>query len=37
MQKGLNIKPNKHFGKNAEMFFDWWISGLSVKNYIDNK
>jgi len=37
IQRALNIKPSKHFGTNAETYFEWWISGKSVKKYFGLK
>lgn len=33
IQKCVDGKPSKHFGTDAQMFFDWWISKKSVDNY----
>lgn len=37
IQKCIDRNPSKHFGTDAETFFDWWISKLSTKQYFAKK
>lgn len=37
IQKCINKNPSKHFGKDAELFFAWWISRKSTKLFFAEK
>ena len=37
IKKGLAKKPSKHFGNNAELYFEWWCSNMSVRGFKDYK
>lgn len=34
IKKTLARKPSKHFGTNAELYLDWYISNMSVRKFI---
>ena len=33
IKKALAVKPSFHFGTDAETYFDWWLSNMSVRKY----
>ena len=37
LRKALFEKPSKIFGTDVEAFWDWWMSGLSIKRYFGKK
>jgi phosphoadenosine phosphosulfate reductase len=37
LRKLLSEKPSKIFGTDVDAFWDWWMSGLSIKRYFGKK
>jgi phosphoadenosine phosphosulfate reductase len=37
LRKHFNKKPNKYFGTNVDEYFEWWMSGLSIKKFFEKK
>jgi hypothetical protein len=37
IQKSLLEKPSINFGTDADLFMEWWLSGVSVKRYLGMK
>jgi len=37
LKKGLEHKPSKYFGRDYELMFEWWMSRLSVKEFLLRK
>jgi len=37
ISKGLLTKPSKTFGTDAELYFEWWISNLSVARFFGKR
>jgi len=35
IRRSMAVVPDKHFGTNAEMYIDWWLSNLSPESYLE--
>lgn len=37
IQLALDKKPSQYFGTDANKFFDWWVSNMSTKKYLESQ
>ncbi len=37
IRRAMKTKPDKHFGTDAEMYVDWWMTDISPKSYLEKQ
>lgn len=37
LKKAFEGRPDKNFGTNVDEYFEWWLSGVSIKKYFKKK